>query len=175
MGIDTTIVGLLKAKDEKALSLLYDNYSEVLYGVCFQILKDTSAAEDALQESFIKIWKNSHTYDQKKAKLFTWILRITRNTAIDLYRKTNKTKPLEVQIGISTVNIKDQGFESDHLDIQNHMDRLAQKNKAVLEAIFFFGMTQREVADYLGIPLGTVKSRLRIGLKELGNVYQFKQ
>jgi len=175
MGIDTTIVGLLKAKDEKALSLLYDNYSEVLYGVCFQILKDTSAAEDALQESFIKIWKNSHTYDQKKAKLFTWILRITRNTAIDLYRKTNKTKPLEVQIGISTVNIKDPGFESDHLDVQNHMDRLAQKNKAVLEAIFFFGMTQREVADYLDIPLGTVKSRLRIGLKELGNIYQFKQ
>ena len=92
MGIDTRIVGLLKAKDEKALSLLYDNYSEVLYGVCFQILKDSSAAEDALQESFIKIWKNSHTYDQKKAKLFTWILRITRNTAIDLYRKTNKTR-----------------------------------------------------------------------------------
>ena len=69
MGIDTRIVGLLKAKDEKALSLLYDNYSEVLYGVCFQILKDSSAAEDALQESFIKIWKNSHTYDQKKSEI----------------------------------------------------------------------------------------------------------
>ena len=89
--------------------------------------------------------------------------------------KTNKTKPLEVQIGINTLNIRDQGFDSDHLDVQNHMDQLALKNKAVLEAIFFFGMTQREVAEFLNIPLGTVKSRLRIGLKELGTIYHFKQ
>lgn len=175
MGIDNTIVALLKAKDEKGLRLLYDHYSDVLYGICFQILKDRAAAEDALQESFIKIWKNSHSYDPKKAKLFTWMLRITRNTSIDLYRKINKTKPLEVQIGTNAVAIKDHGFDSDHLDVQKHMDQLAHKNRDVLEAVFFFGMTQREVGEFLNIPLGTVKSRLRIGLKELGNIYQVKQ
>lgn len=171
-GIDLYIVSLLKKKDEKALSLLYDYYSEVLYGISFQILKDKAAAEDALQESFVKIWKYRSRYDPKKAKLFTWVLKITRNTAIDHYRKIQKTKPKEIQIETTHVPCIEPGFNTDHIDVLTHMNQLVFKNKAVVEAVFFYGMTQREVSDFLNIPLGTVKSRLRIGLKELGAIYQ---
>ncbi len=174
-GIESLIVSLLKVKDEKAMSLLYEHYSEVLYGVSFQIIKNDAAAEDALQESFVKIWKHSAQYDTSKAKLFTWMLKITRNTAIDHYRKIQKKRPKEIQIDSESVHIKDVSYNTDHIDVEEKMGLLATKNKEVLEALFFYGMTQREVSDFLNIPLGTVKSRLRIGLKTLAEVYQVKK
>jgi len=171
-GIASKITTLLEQRDEQAMRLLYEHYSEVLYGISFQVLKNDAAAEDALQESFVKIWKYSHQYDAKKAKLFTWMLRIVRNTAIDHFRKIQKTKPKEVQIDNESVGIKDNSFNADHIDVKDKMELLAIKNKEVLEALFFLGMTQREVSEYLNIPLGTVKSRLRIGLRDLGEIYQ---
>ncbi len=174
-GIASEIIPLLQDHDQKAMDLIYRNYSEVLYGISFQILKNEGAAEDALQESFVKIWTYSKRYDPKKASLFTWMLRIVRNTAIDHYRKAQKTKPREIQINEESVSIKDNSYNADHMDVGEKMEELAHKNKEVLDAIFFLGMTQREASDYLNIPLGTVKSRLRIGLKLLGAVYQVKK
>ncbi len=174
-GIASEIIPLLQAHDERAMDLLYKHYSEVLYGLSFQILKNDGAAEDALQESFVKIWTYSQQYDPQKARLFTWMLRIVRNTAIDHYRKIQKTKPKEIQINKETVHIKDSSYNADHMDVAEKMEELADKNKEVLDAIFFMGMTQREASEHLKIPLGTVKSRLRIGLKLLGAVYQVNQ
>jgi len=83
--IERHIVSLLEEKDDKAISLLYENYGDTLFGVAFKVVKDEDLAQDVLQESFIKIWKKADTYDASKAKLFTWLFRIVRNTAIDLW------------------------------------------------------------------------------------------
>lgn len=170
--IEKDIIQLLKDRDKKALTLLYNNYSDSLFGVAMKITRDEALAKDALQESFIKIWKNSHKYDPKKAKLFTWLYRITRNTAIDKLRSFNNRNSREVQIEYSNVySIATNSLNQDVMDLKQHVGKLDQKYKTVINALFFEGMTQQEASDELDIPLGTIKSRLKIALRELKKVY----
>lgn len=170
--LEQNIIKLLKENDKRALDLLYDNYSNALYGVALKITTDEALAQDVLQESFIKIWKNARKYDPKKAKLFTWLYRITRNTAIDKLRSTNNKKGKEIQIDNPNVyTVPTFNLNQDVIDLKVHVDKLDQKYKIILEALFFEGMTQQEASDELDIPLGTVKSRLKIALRELRKIY----
>ena len=170
--IEQRIIQLLQRSDQYALNLLYENYSSSLYGAILKVTRNEEIAEDALQETFIKVWKNAHKYDPKKAKLFTWLFRIARNTAIDKLRSFNNRFHKEVQIDKSNVYIlPGTKLNQDVLDIKEHVARLETKYQIVLNALFFEGMTQQEASDELDIPLGTVKSRLKIGLRELKKVY----
>lgn len=170
--LEKEITDLLEKGDKRALNLLYENYSSTLYGVIFKITKDDALAQDALQESFIKIWKNSKKYDSKKAKLFTWLYRIARNTAIDKLRSFNNRNSKEIQIEDSNVyRIATAELNQDVIDLKKHVATLDQKYQIVLDALFFEGMTQQEASEELNIPLGTIKSRLKIGLRELKKVY----
>ena len=160
--IERHIVSLLAEKDDRAISLLYENYGDTLFGVAYKVVKDEDLAQDVLQESFIKIWKKADTYDASKAKLFTWLFRITRNTAIDKLRSVKNKADKEVQIDVSDVyNLGVSGIHPEHLDIQENLGKLESKYRIVLEALFFEGMTQQEASDELDIPLGTIKSRLK--------------
>jgi RNA polymerase sigma-70 factor (ECF subfamily) len=96
--IEKEIVDLLENEDKKAISLLYEYYSDSLYGVILKIVTDEYIAQDVLQESFVKIWKNAKKYDPKKAKLFTWLYRVAYNTAIDKIRSTSNKTSNEIQI-----------------------------------------------------------------------------
>ncbi|MBS9463226.1 RNA polymerase sigma factor [Flagellimonas sp. 389] len=170
--IEKHIVSLLAEKDDKAISLLYDHYGDTLYGVAYKVLRDDDLAQDVLQESFIKIWKKADTYDASKAKLFTWLFRIIRNTAIDKLRSVNNKSDKEVQIDVSDVyNLGVNGIRPEFMDVQENLGKIEPKYQVVLEALFFQGMTQQEASDELDIPLGTIKSRLKIGLRELGKIY----
>lgn len=170
--IEKKIIDYLEHGDKRALNLLYENYSTSLYGVILKITQNEEIAEDALQETFIKVWRNSGKYDSSKAKLFTWLFRIARNTAIDKLRSFNNRYQKEVQIDKSNVYIlPTSNLNQDVLDIREHVGKLEEKYKIVLDALFFEGMTQQEASDELGIPLGTIKSRLKIGLRELKKVY----
>lgn len=172
--IEQRIIQLLQRNDQYALNLLYENYSDSLYGAILKVTRNEEIAEDALQETFIKVWKNAQKYDPKKAKLFTWLFRIARNTAIDKLRSFNNRFHKEVQIDKSNVYIlPGTKFNQDVIDIKEHVSRLEKKYQIVLNALFFEGMTQQEASDELDIPLGTVKSRLKIGLRELKKVYDF--
>ncbi|MCX7550756.1 RNA polymerase sigma factor [Xanthomarina sp. F2636L] len=170
--IETEIVSLLQKGDKKAITLLYENYADALYGVILKVLNDEDLAQDALQETFIKIWKNAKSYNVKKAKLFTWLYRIAYNTAIDKVRsQTNKTNK-EVQIEASNVyKLTSESLNQDVMDIKTHLKSIDEKYQIVINALFFEGMTQQEASDELDIPLGTIKSRLKIGLRELKKIY----
>lgn len=170
--IEQRIIQLLQRKDQYALNLLYENYSDSLYGAILKVTRNEVIAEDALQETFIKVWKNADKYDPKKARLFTWLFRIARNTAIDKLRSFNNRYHKEVQIDKSNVYIlPGTSLNQDVLDIKKHVSHLDEKYQVVLNALFFEGMTQQEASDELEIPLGTIKSRLKIGLRELKKVY----
>ena len=172
LNTEQRIIQLLEREDKYALNLLYENYSDSLYGVILKVTKNEEIAEDALQETFIKVWKNAKKYDASKAKLFTWLYRIARNTAIDKLRSFNNRFHKEVQIDNSNVYILPSiNFNQEVMDIKEHVSRLEEKYQIVLNALFFKGMTQQEASDELEIPLGTVKSRLKIGLRELKKVY----
>ncbi|MDX1470512.1 MAG: sigma-70 family RNA polymerase sigma factor [Flavobacteriaceae bacterium] len=170
--IEENIVNLLQKEDKRALNLLYENYSDSLYGAILKVTVNEEVAQDALQETFIKVWKNARKYDPKKARLFTWLFRIARNTAIDKLRSFNNRFEKEVQIDKSDVYILPAtNLNQDVLDLKEHVARLDEKYQIVLKALFFEGMTQQEASDELEIPLGTIKSRLKIGLRELKKVY----
>ena len=170
--LEKQIVELLSKGDKKALNLLYENYADSLYGVILKVTINEELAQDALQETFIKVWKNAKKYDSKKAKLFTWLYRIAKNTAIDKLRSFNNRFEKEVQIDKSNVYILPAAsLNQDVLDLKEHVARLDEKYQIVLKALFFEGMTQQEASDELDIPLGTIKSRLKIGLRELKKVY----
>lgn len=155
-----------------AITLLYENYADALYGVIKKVIAEDDIAQDVLQETFVKVWKYSKKYDASKAKLFTWLYRIAYNTSIDKVRSLKNKTEKEVQIETSTVyKITSGELNQDVLDIQKHLSSLDVKYQIVINALFFEGMTQQEASDELDIPLGTIKSRLKIGLRELKKIY----
>ncbi|RTE52644.1 RNA polymerase sigma factor [Arenibacter aquaticus] len=170
--LENHIVELLQERNDKAISLLYEHYGDTLYGVAYKVVRDEELAQDVVQESFVKIWKKADSYDPTKAKLFTWLFRITRNTAIDKLRSANTKSDKEIQMDVSDVyKLGTEGINPDLMDVQDNLDKLDLKYQVVLEALFFQGMTQQEASDELDIPLGTIKSRLKIGLRELKKLY----
>ncbi|MFS4416262.1 RNA polymerase sigma factor [Maribacter sp. 2307ULW6-5] len=170
--LEKHIVELLQERNEKAISLLYDHYADTLLGVANKVVRDPEMAQDVLQESFVKIWKKADSYDPSKAKLFTWLFRIVRNTSIDKLRSVNNKTDKEIQMDVSDVySLGVDGIRPEFMDVQEHLGNIEDKYQVVLEALFFQGMTQQEASDELNIPLGTIKSRLKIGLRELRKVY----
>lgn len=167
---EQTIVRLLGRKDKSAISLAYKHYGANLHGVVLSILRNEEDAQEVLQDTFVKIWKNSDAYDAKKGRLYTWMINIARRTAIDKTRsagfkarqRTDSTDANEqFKITWSTPGkIKDVGLEK----VINSID---EKYKTIIDLIYFQGYTMKEVHEELNIPLGTVKSRVRLALKEL--------
>ena len=170
--LEKHIVELLQERNDKAISLLYDNYGDTLLGVAKKVVRSDDLAQDVLQESFVKIWKKADSYDPSKAKLFTWLFRITRNTAIDKLRSINTKSDKEIQIDVSDVyTLGVESTKPELMDVQDHLNKIEEKYRIVLDALFFQGMTQQEASEDLDIPLGTIKSRLKIGLRELRKIY----
>lgn len=170
--IELHITNLLKEGDQRAIPLIYENYSSSLFGVINKVLNNEALSEDVLQETLIKVWKNAQKYDSSKAKLFTWLYRIARNAAIDKLRSHKKKFEKEIQIDNSNVyKLPTFGLNQDTIDLKKHVETLETKYQIVLNALYFEGMTQQEASEELDIPLGTVKSRLKIGLRELKKIY----
>ncbi len=163
----------LRAQDQKAITLLYRNYSAALYGVILRIVKQEEVAEDVLQESFVKIWSAFSTYDEQKGRLFTWMLNIARNLAIDKirskqYRVSSRTQPMENTV---TRHLESsEGIRPDHIGVQEMTEQLNPDQKVIIDLMYFNGFTQSEVAEELNIPLGTVKTRARMALKFLSKL-----
>tara|TARA_R110002096_G_scaffold135456_2_gene287113 strand:- start:8261 stop:8788 length:528 start_codon:yes stop_codon:yes gene_type:complete len=162
----------MKSSQTEAIELMYDKFSDSLYGIALSVLKNEEEAQDVVQESFIKGWRKLSTYDPLKGTLFTWLLNITRNTAIDKLRTSSKKRESEIQITESIVgNAEGLSFNPDFLDLRKHLGNLEVKYQEIIDALFFQGMTQQEASDELGIPLGTVKTRYKIAMRELRKVF----
>ncbi len=163
-------ISLLLQKDRKAFELLYDKYSGALYGLALKMLKQEALAEDVLQEAFIKVYRKIHTYDPVKGRLFTWMLNITRNLAIDMLRSR------QYQMTSGSVQMETEHLEKvapsvstniDHIGLTEVLDTLPDGQREVILLLYFQGYTQVEVGKKLNIPLGTVKSKVRLGMKAL--------
>jgi RNA polymerase sigma-70 factor (ECF subfamily) len=166
------LISLLKAKDKKGFDLLYSLYSPAMYAIVLKIVHSQELAQDVLQDSFVKMWKNIHTYDASKGSLFTFILNITRNTAID---KTRSLYYQQQRKGVSFTNLHFEGLDQthpsyqqvDHIGMGKYIDALAPCHKILIEYIYLKGYTHEQAAKILEIPLGTVKSRLKVAISIL--------
>ncbi len=155
------------------MELLYDKYADALYGVILKIVKAEDLAENVLQDVFIKIWKNSESYTVSKGRLFTWMLNIARYAAIDFVRSKNYKQDLITQtidISVDTVN-RQVSTNVEQMDLREKVQKLDTVYQQVIDLTYFGGYTQAEAAKKLDLPLGTVKSRIRIALRELRKIY----
>lgn len=168
------LVTALKKGDQEAMAVLYDNYSAALLGVIFRIVDNNEAAEDILQEVFIKIWKNISSYDRSKGKLFTWLINIARNAAIDSMRVKDyaiKSKIQSIDNSVRSINRQyNVSTQVDHIGLKTLVDKLKPEYKVLVDKLYFEGYTQEEAAEELGIPLGTVKTRIRAAINHLREV-----
>jgi RNA polymerase sigma-70 factor (ECF subfamily) len=172
---ETELVDLLRQRSEKAFSYLYDNYSAALYGVIHSIITDAETAEDILQDVFLNIWKKIDSYDPSKGRLFTWMLNISRNAAIDRLRSRSfrdglKNQPIaeNVDIGIGqAINpaVNDVG-------LRKIVNKLKEEQRVLIDLSYFQGFTHEEIAKTMNIPLGTVKTRIRSALIQLRTLIQ---
>jgi RNA polymerase sigma-70 factor (ECF subfamily) len=162
------LVNLLKQKDDLAFRYLYDNYSGALYGVVKQIVADVEIGSDVLQEVFISIWSKIDSYDSSKGRLFTWMLNIARNAAID------KTRSKNYQQGLRQQPIDDNELTHpmvrpgyDDYGLKKVLLKLKGEQRLLVDLSYYQGFTHEQIATALKIPLGTVKTRLRSALSQL--------
>lgn len=167
--IENQIVSLLKKGDQQAVALIYDHYGAVLFGLCVRMMGSKEEAEEVFQESMIKIWKKAQSYDSEKARLYTWMMNVTRNTCIDQIRKEDRKPEIQaVEKNVTKVEAVHQTTDSvDHIGLKKELKNLRPEDRSVIELSYLEGYTQDEIAQKLNIPLGTVKSRARKAIKEL--------
>lgn len=167
------LLSLLKSKDEKGFNYLYDNYSGALYGVILRIVHYQTEANEVLQDVFVKIWNSISSFDENKASLYTWMLNIARNSAIDRLKSKSFQNDLKNQSIPDFVNdnialSSEQKHEFN--EVQKMVNTLKEDYRIVINKAYFEGYTQEEIAEELQIPLGTVKTRTRAALLELKTI-----
>lgn len=166
---------LLKQQRREAFDHLYNNYAAALLGLIKKIISNEQTAQDVLQESFVKVWKNIEAYDPGKGKLFTWMLNIARNTAIDKLRTKGEQMNAKIRSGeenVDIVSVKMQMQPStDVIGLRNIVGNLKPEHEIVVDLAYYKGFTMEEISKQLQIPTGTVKTRMRNALKQLRETF----
>jgi RNA polymerase sigma-70 factor, ECF subfamily len=164
-GSDAALAAGLDARDPAALAAFYDRYAGFALAVAMRILRDRQEAEEAVQDVFWQIWTGRVRYDPLRGRFRTWVFTIARSRALDQLRRRDPARPAEREASGESVSIPEDG------ELQNSfarlLDRLNQEQREALVLAFYEGLTHGEIAERLGEPLGTVKSRIRRGLLEL--------
>lgn len=181
LATESVLVEKLLQRDEQAFHWLYKHYSAALYGVLLKIVREEEQAQDLLQEVFIKIWNSTSSYDTQKGRLFTWMLNIARNTGIDAVRAGKAmSRPGSAQ----TLSTDEAGTfavdreyavapdNPDYIGLREVVQQLRPDRKQLIDLVYFGGYTHEEAADELGLPLGTVKTRIRSALQELKQLFR---
>lgn len=165
------LIILLKARNNAAFGYLYDNYSGALFRTIKLIIRNEESAADVLQEVFLQIWKQIHTYDPSKSRLFTWMLAISKNAAIDATRSKSFHNQLSNDCYTEEMVKHTQSLvtapETDHIHFDKILKSLKRNYSKLIELSFLKGFTHDEIAILENIPVGTVKTRIRYGLKQL--------
>jgi RNA polymerase sigma-70 factor (ECF subfamily) len=173
---DTTDEALIErlaaGVDQQALSDLYDRYQGVMYGLAMRITRDQALAQDAVQEAFVGVWRNASRYAASRASVRTWMLSITHHRAIDIVRRRKQTAELPegdtLEPALTAPDVWPEVSRAlDRDTVQQAMGDLPDAQRETISLAYFDGLTQVEIADRTGVPLGTVKSRVRLGLAQM--------
>lgn len=163
------LLSLLNTRQERAFEYLYDHYSSALYGVLVNILRNEDDAADLLQEVFIKIWRKIGTYESSRGRLFTWMINIARNSAIDFLRSSDfRNSSQNHELSESVYNsVVDATPHEDYIGLRALTTTLKEEFRVLVDLAYYKGYTHEEIAKELNIPAGTVKTRLRAALLQL--------
>ena len=164
------LVALLNEQNNDAFNYLYDHYSGALFTIINQIVPDKDTSSDVLQEVFVNVWRKIGTYDETKGRLFTWMLNIARNAAIDKvrskgYKDNQRTQPI-AEGENAGMSISSNPMVND-VGLKKVLTTLNEEYRKLIDLSYFQGFTHEEIAKMLGIPLGTVKTRIRTAISQL--------
>ena len=169
---DEALVALVARGDEDALAELYDRVGRIAYGLAFRVLRSEQLAEDAVQEGFLAVWRSAASFRAERAKASTWILTLVHRRAVDLVRREERrrTEPLDEEFTGSAGEERTEEaawlrFERER--VQAALKQLPDTQREAIELAYYGGFSQSELADRLGVPLGTIKSRMFAGLARL--------
>jgi RNA polymerase sigma factor (sigma-70 family) len=167
---DEAVVALCGRSDQVALAELYDRYGRVAYGLAVRILRDESLAEDAVQEAFLAIWRGAARFVPERGKASTWILTLVHRRAVDLVRREQRrrTEQLpETELPGEAGSDEAMWLRLERERVQAALARLPDRQREAIELAYYGGFTQSELAERLGEPIGTIKSRMFTGLARL--------
>lgn len=173
---DSMLFRLVQHADDQAFSAFYDRYVNLVFSIAYAIVGHQAVAEEIVQDVFLKIWKKNHTYHPEQSKLNTWLSAITRNRSIDELRKKKRNiEDRQVSWAESSQqedqeNIGPEGWVQLRMDQQRVRRALAELPEEQRQAIllaYFHGMTQRQISEHIDEPLGTIKTRIRLGMQKL--------
>lgn len=164
--------------DEHALGELYDRYHRQCFAFALRILGSESDAEDAVQESFVRVWRNGGRFDASRASVTTWLFSIVRNICIDELRRRRKRMPAE---NVDDVDIVSDAHTEEEVElamlgeeVRRELGELPPDQRRAIELVYFQGLTSTEVGNMLEVSAGTIRSRLRLGLLKLGSIFEAK-
>ena len=174
---DAALVARLAQGDGDALEVLYDRYSRVVYSFSLRMLADVSSAEELTQEVFLRLWRQGGSYQQSRGVFLTWLLSVTHNMAIDEIRR-RKRRPIAADtseddqtltmLPDTRTDVENAAWlTSLQAIVRDALQEIPHLQRQVIELAYFSGLTQREIAERLGEPLGTIKTRMRLGLLKL--------
>ena len=177
---DGELISKVSKRDRQSFDLFYDRYSQIIFNLCVRILRDTAEAEDVLQEIFVQVWREAERFDPTRASAKTWLFTIARSRALDRYRSRKTVRQrLDDDAADDLSSIAVQGdFQQNSLMqqyVEKAMQQLTGEQKRVLELSYYEGLTQEEIAEKLGEPLGTIKSRIRASLMKLRSYFAGNQ
>lgn len=168
------LIAALQSGDHQAFEKFYNRFAPVLYGTLMSWVNDLHVAENLLQDAFVKAWNSRETYDPAKGRLFTWLYNITRNVCIDYYRsrqyKKGKASVLSDDISLFT-NTKQANQAPDAIAIFRVVSLLRKEEKQMVELMYYRGFTQKEIAGLMNMPLGTVKTRMSMAIRNLRSFF----
>jgi RNA polymerase sigma-70 factor (ECF subfamily) len=168
---DEAVVALVARSDQEALGELYDRFGRVGYGLALRVLRDEKLAEDAVQEGFLAAWRNADRFLPERGKASTWLLTLVHRRAVDLVRRedSRKTEPIsgDVAPAASRSAEEDAWLRFERERVQSALQQLPDQQREALELAYYGGFTQSELAERLGQPVGTIKSRMFTGLARL--------
>jgi len=171
-GSDVELLHAVARGDEGALARLYDQYRVILFGLLVRILNSREEAEDVLQEVFLQVWKRAKDFDQQRGRPFTWLVTLARSRAIDRIRQLGARQRLadsaaQNASGEASDAVTDTLHSEQREIVARALATLPEEQRHTLNLAYFEGLTQSEIAQKLGTPLGTVKTRMRSGMIKL--------
>jgi RNA polymerase sigma-70 factor (ECF subfamily) len=168
---DEAVVALVARSDEEALAELYDRFGRVAYGLALRVLRDEKLAEDAVQEGFLTAWRNADRFMPERAKASTWLLTFVHRRAVDLVRREDRRRseplPETIETNPSDSAEDDAWLRFERERVQAALRQLPDQQREALELAYYGGFSQSELAERLGQPVGTIKSRMFAGLAHL--------
>jgi RNA polymerase sigma-70 factor (ECF subfamily) len=167
---DEAVLALIARADDQALAELYHRFARLAYGLAFRILRDDALAQDAVQEAFLGVWRAAGRFTAERAKPSTWLLTLVHRRAVDLVRREQRrrTEPLQPEAErVGAESADEAELAMDRQTIRAALRQLPPEQREAIELAYYGGYTQSELAERLGEPLGTIKSRMFTGLARL--------